>query len=289
MLAWQFLVCLFLVFGTASYLLRRKLAQAIPAHNRFVNWFFYLWTLYPVGLVVAAIMRPDLRIGWANLALLAVGELMFPLMNVLAYRANEEMDAGLFAIISNLTPVITIATAWLLLREGLTGIQLLGAFVIILAALLANIPRLSRRPVLHARGVAYALASICILGVAITFERFMLTRLAFGAYLVFGWGGQALWMTILAWPERHKMYLIKAAETRKLILAYGLTSSFQGLCFVAALKLSGSASLISIFRSVLSVLVVVTAYIVLRERKGFLYRFSAAAIGALGLVLLVVG
>jgi len=286
-MAWQVLLIVYLAFSTAVYLLRRRLAQLIPEHNRFVNWFMFLWVLYPVGLITALFIRPDLAIGWANLALLLVGELIFPSVNVLAYRASKEIDAGLYTILTNLAPIITVTSAWLLLHEGLTGRQLMGAGVILFSAVLASSPNFFKRHRANLTGLAFALMSVLLLGLGITYERFMLTRMEFGAYLVFGWGSQALWMTILGWRERKNIDLLRRPVVAKLIIAYGLAFSLTGLCFVGALNLSGNASLVAAVRSFLAVLVVLASYFVLKERGWLLLKITAAVLGAAGLILVI--
>jgi drug/metabolite transporter (DMT)-like permease len=285
-MTWQLLLGLFLILSSTVYVLRRKLAQVIPEHNRFVNWFVFQWVLFPVGLITALIIRPDLAIGWQNLALLLVGELVFPAVNLLAYRASKDIDAGLYTILTNLAPLITIASAWLLLREGLTGHQLVGAGIILFSAFLASSPTLLRRHQTNLTGISIALISVLLLGLGITYERFMLTHIEFGAYVLYGWGAQALWMTILAWSQRKHMELLKRPELAKQIIVYGLAFALQGLCFVGALQLSGNASLIAASRSFLSVLVVLAAYFVLRERGHLWLKISAALFGASGLIIL---
>jgi len=286
MMTWQILLGVYLILATMVYVLRRKLAQAIPEHNRFVNWFVFLWVLWPVGLIAGAILHPSLAIGWDNLALLLAGELIFPATNLLAFRASRDIDAGLFTILTNLAPIVTISSAWLLLREGLSGHQLLGAGILIFSAFLASSPNLLRRHRANLRGIAIALAGIVLLGLGVTYERFMLSRVELGAYFVFGWGAQALWMTILAWPERKNVYLLKRSALANQIIIYAFGIALIGLTFVGALKLSGNASLIAASRSFMAVLVVLAAYFFLRERGQLWLKISAAVLGAGGLIIL---
>lgn len=285
-MTWQLLLTGYLFLGTAAYLIRRKLAQLIPEHNRFVNWFFFLGVLYPVGLIVALVAHPNLHIGWANGLILLIGELVFPLINILAYRASKDLDAGFYTILNNLTPIITITSAWLLLNEGLNSRQLLGATVIIMSTFLVSLPNLLKRSRSKSLGFAFGLASVSLLGLAITFERYMLTRVDFGAYLVYGWGAQTLWMTILAWRERRHISLLKQKKIAIPIVGYGITNTFKGLCFVAALRLSGNASIVSAFSSFMAVLVVLAAYFALKEKEWLIFKVSAALIGSVGLIIL---
>lgn len=283
---WQLLVVGYLILGTAAYLLRRTLAQSLSKHNKLVNGFFFLCVLYPTGLIVAAFSSPNLNIGWVNLALLLGGSGIFPLINLSAFRANKDVDAGLYTIINNITPIITIIAATLLLNEKLSDQQLLGATIIILSAFLATLPRLRHRGTSKSTGLAFALISVGLLGLAIVYERWMLTRIDYGAYLVFGWGAQTFWMTILAWSDRKYIKLLRNKKDFIPVLGYGITNTLKGLSFVTALKLSGNASVVSAFGSFMAVLVVLSAYFVLKEKEWLLFKIIAAVIGTAGLIIL---
>lgn len=285
-MSWQLLIIGYLVLGTAAYLLRRSLAQSLAEHNRLINAFFFVCVLYPLGLLVAAFSSPNLHIGWLNFVFLLGGSLIFPLFNILAFKANETVDAGLYTILNNLTPIVAIVFASLLLREGLNSGQLLGAFIIIFSAFLATLPKLKRGSSSSSVGLVYALVSVTILGLAIVYERWMLTRVDYGAYLIFGWGSQTLWMAILAWPERKNIKLLKTKKNFYPVLSYGLTNAFKGLCFVSALRVSHNASLVSAFSSFLAVLVVIAAYFILKERDSFWLKVIAVIIGTVGLIIL---
>lgn len=287
-MTWQILVSAYIVLGTASYLVRRSLAQSLTDHNRFINGFFYLCVLYPIGLVAGFLSSPDLAIGWQNALFILIGSCSFPIIAVLSYSASEHVDAGLYTILNNLTPIIAIIAAALLLNENLTNQQLLGAAVIITSAFLVTLPRLQHRSNTTTAGLDQALASVAILGLAIVYERWMLTRIGFGAYMIFGWGGQVFWMTVIAWPERHYFKIMTSRRHLGPILIYCITNALKGLCFVGALKL-GNASLVSAFSSFMTVTVVISAYFVLREREGLLLKILAAIIGTAGLVILNVG
>jgi uncharacterized membrane protein len=73
------------------------------------------------------------------------------------------------------------------------------------------------------------------------------------------------------------------------ILLYCVSNSFKGVCFVGALKVSGNASVVSAFTSFLAVLVVVSAYFILKEKEALVLKLSAAAIGTTGLIILSTG
>lgn len=272
--------------GTVAFLLRRRLAVTLEQYNRLINGFFFLIVLYPLGLIVASYTKPNLDIGWQNSLLLLIGSGGLPIYSLLAFRANKNIDAGFYSILSGLTPIITIALASMLLNETLNPKQRFGAFIVILSTLLVALPRLNHRSRLNSSGLMLGLISVSLLGIAIVFERWMLTRIDFGAYLVFGWGAQTLWMTIIAWPERKNLKILQKKANFTSILWYGIANAFKGLCFVGALKLSGNASLIGASASFLSVLVILSAYFFLQEKEWLWLKIVSAVTGVVGLMAL---
>jgi drug/metabolite transporter (DMT)-like permease len=287
-MTWQLFSLLYLILGTATYLLQRRLAQTLAQHKRLVSGFFFLVVHYPVGLAVAAFSSPSLSIGWQNALLLLVGSCMFPAINLIALRASKDIDAGSYSILSNLTPIITIVSAYLLLNERLTHAQLLGAAITILSAFLITLPSLRGRSKNRNSGLVFALGGIFLLGLATVYERWMLTRVGLGAYLIFGWGAQSLWMALIAWPERKHFKVLRADKNFVTILSYSLAGSLKGVCFIAALKL-GNASLVAAFTSFIAIMVVPAAYFILRERQWLKLKISASAAGTLGLIILNTG
>jgi drug/metabolite transporter (DMT)-like permease len=287
-MVWQLLLIGYLILETAAYILRKRLAVALTKHNRLVHAFFSLCVLYPTGLVLAFLSQANLNIGWQNLLFVLAGSVMFPVFNLLAFKANKTVDAGLYTILFNLTPVVTIAAATFLLNEGLDGGQLTGAAIIIGSAFLATLPKIFKRSVTKTAGIGVALASIAIIGMAIVFERWMLTRMDLGAYLVYGWGAQTLWTVAMAWPDRRHVRACSLFRGRPLrfVLGYSGAITFKSVFFIAALKFSGSASLVVAFASFTSVLVVLAAYFMLKERDHLRYKVGAAAVGVTGLIIL---
>jgi len=285
-MTWQLLLIAYLILGTATYLFQRTLGKRFAEHRRLISGFFFLVLHYPSGLLVAAYLSPHLAIGWLNILILLIGSWVFPLINVLSIRASKDVDAGLFSILVNLAPVVTIIGATLLLKESLTNNQLLGAAIILASAFLATLPNLSRRAKAKPSGVLIVLAIVLLSGLATIYERWMLGRIDLGSYMVFGWGAQTLWMTLMAWPERKNLKVLLPREKLLPMLGFGLASSIKGICFIAALKLNGNASMVSAITAFIPVMVVPAAFIFLRERKWLWFKLAAALVGTAGLIIL---
>lgn len=285
-MSWQLLIAIYLVLSTATYILQKKLGTSLPNHKRLVSGFFFLAIHYPMGLLVAAFSSPHLAIGWLNMFFLLVGSWVFPIINIVTLRANKDIDAGLFAVLSNLTPIVTIVAASILLKEDLNHTQLVGAVIILSSAFLVTLPGLRFRGRSIASGLMFAVMAISLSGLATVYERWMLTRIDFGAYLILGWGAQTLWMTVVSWPQRKQLKALRNKKNFPALLSYALAASIKGIVFIGALRLTTNVSLLSAITSFLAVMVVIAAYFALKERRWLWYKVGAAIIGAAGLIIL---
>lgn len=285
-MAWQIFLIGYLILGVVAYILRRHLAVSLTEHNRLVHGFFFLCVLYPTSLIITFFGDSNLNIGWQNFIFILIGSGIFPILNLLSYKSSKDFDAGLYTILCDVAPIITIIGATVLLNEGLNGHQLIGAGIVIGSALLATLPQILNRSITKTAGLKVALLSIFVLGIAVVYERWMLTRMDLGAYFFYGWGAQTLWMVILAWKDRKNIGILRQKKVFWPVLIFALATTFKSIFFIIALKISGNASLVIAFASFVSVMVVITAFYLLKERDHFWYKFGAGIVGAIGLIIL---
>lgn len=284
---WPVLLIFYFVFGTASYLFRRTLAQKLGEHNKLINAVFFIFFLLPAAIVLSFFFPHNLHIGTLNFALLFIGGLIWPLYWIVSFKANENVDVGIFTVINNLSPLITLAIAIPFLHESLEAVQFVGVGLLIVSGVLAASTHLQNRSPVSTRGLLWCFLTAFILGAAVVYERAMLNRVDFGAYLIYGWGSQVLWGIFLAREELKKlpMLLGKGSLVRDTILAWGAVSVLRSTVFIWALKLS-SASLFGAATNFLSVAVLIGAYIFLRERRHMLFKTVAVVVGVIGLFLI---
>lgn len=283
---WLLLIFGFYIGSVSSYLIRRKLAGEFQQFNKLINAIWYVFFLLPTSLLLLPFFPHDLAIGWTNLALLIIGSLIFPIYNLVAFKANQNVDVGVFSIINNLSPLFTLAIAVPLLAERPSALQYLGIFLLVLASFTVSITRQKKAGFKLTSGILLSLTSAILLGMAIAYERYMLSRIDFGAYLVFGWGSQILWMSLLTGRQWLKLPNLVSEAGYKVIIGFGSSNAFRSICFIMALLISGSASLTSAATSFSSVLVVIAAYFILNERNHIYQKLSATVIGICGLLLL---
>jgi drug/metabolite transporter (DMT)-like permease len=288
-MTWQLFLMCYLVLATVVGLFQRRLGQTIPQYNRLVNGFFFLAIHYPLALITASIIGFHVHIGWFNAITLLVMGVSFPLTDILAFRASKDVDAGLFGILNNLSPVITIALAALLLSERLTPQQFSGALIIICSALLVSIAAYSHSSKSTKTGIIIALLSVMLLGLDTVYESWMLKRIGMGSLLVYGLGLQTFWMAVLAWPQRKYIRKIINRQYGPQVLALSISKSVKGLVFIAALYVSKSAAIVGAFTGFLPVMMVLAGFLFLREKQYLRLKIAAAATGSIGLVVLSLG
>lgn len=130
--------------------------------------------------------------GWMNVAFLIVGSLIWSVMNLVAFHANKHSDIGVFTVINNISPVFTISIAVAFLGESLSMTQYVGIVLLIFSWILATSTQIKQNKHSELLGVGLSLLAATLLGIAVAYERFMLTRIDFGAYIIYGWGSQIL-------------------------------------------------------------------------------------------------
>lgn len=93
---------------------------------------------------------------------------------------------GVYTIVNNLSPIFTLLVAIPFLEERLTVAQSIGIALLILSGVIVAIPQIKSRDLTGRSGILFCLLSTSLLGFAIAYERLMLNRVDFGAYLIYG-------------------------------------------------------------------------------------------------------
>lgn len=287
-MTWQLCIFIFLTLSVVAGLFQRKLGRDIPQYSSLINSLFFLCVHYPAGLIAASILGFDATIGWVNLAAIAAFSFTFPLAGLLSLRASKDVDAGLFSILQNLGPVVSIILAVLLLSERLNIQQLVGTLIIVASALSISTLSYNRGSKSTKKSIILAITTVGLVGVGVVYEAWMLQRIGFSNYLVFGWGFQTFWAVVFAWPMLPQAKNLLKSPYRMPVLIFSLTRSMKGGAFVGALYLSSSASLISAFVSFLPVLMVVSGFIFLHETQYLRFKIASAAAGSIGLLILAI-
>ncbi len=287
-MTWQICIFIFLILSIVTGLIQRKLGRNIPQYSRLVNAFFFLFVHYPIGLLVASILGFNISIGWTNFIAIAIFSITFPLAGFLSLRASKDVDAGLFSILQNMAPVVSIILAVLLLSERLNLQQFAGTLIIVASALAVSSISYKHGSKSTKTSIILTLITVGLVGIGVVYEKWMLQRIGFSSYLVYGWGLQTFWAVVFAWPMLRQMKIVLRPKYRLPVLVFSISRSMKGIAFVGALYLSQSASLVSAFVSFLPILMVGAGFIFLHEKQYLKLKILSALAGSIGLVILTI-
>ena len=282
---WLVLLFLFFILGATNALMRRVLAQKFAEHNVLVNGMFYVFFLVPAGVGLLFFFSPPLHLSGGDALWLIGGSLIWPLFNIAAFRANKEVDAGIYTIIANLSPLFTLAIAVPFMSETVSLPQYAGIGLLMFAGMIAVAPGIKNNQLVIS-GVFFALLSTGLLGFGVAYERFMLNRLDLGTYILYGWGSQVLWMALLAAAEWKYLPAVVKKIGPGTLLIWGSANALQSCCFILTLFWLGSASIMSGATNFISIVIVVAAFFILHERDHSVPKIIATLVGIAGLLLL---
>jgi drug/metabolite transporter (DMT)-like permease len=285
---WQLALVGFFGFGTTAYIVRRMLMTHRESSSKLFNLIFWAMFFMPSGWLFGLCLPHRFAIGWENTALLFVGAICWPIVGLVGFRANKEVDTGVYAIMNNLSPIITLIIALTLLHEVVGLTTMTGIALLILSGLVIAVPLLHEGTHSSRYGLFLCMVTVLVGGAGVAYERWMLSRLGLGSYMLYSWTFQTIWLALLARRElRQVPQFIRSADyrTKKLITIFGVANTLRTVCFQAALVLSGSASIMSASTNFLAVSVLIAAYVFLHEKKYLRYKIGATAVGVAGLLL----
>ncbi len=285
-MTWQILLGIHLLFSTAYALLLRQLASEVKGYARLVSAIMYVFVVLPGGVAVALVLGDiSFRFSPAVIGILLLAGVLFAITNIAAYRANEELDAAQFSIITNLESFFTIMVAGLFLGERLSFIEVVGVVLLVASAIMITVERVGKKTFRITKGSWTAIISSIVLAGAVTAEKYLLGQMNLASYMIVGWGLQTASMVWLAFPERGKLKSLKPKQLRHIALL-GFMRLGVGLAFIKAIQLV-DVSVLSSARSYKPVLVFIFALLVLHERKHFWRKLFASILATIGLLLLI--
>lgn len=250
-------------------ILYRQLGAALPPLQlNFLKNALVLGMLLPALPLVHGAGVPDLPAAHVWLAL-ASGAIGIGIADTLYFRALNALGAGRMGVLGNLYSPFVIALGYAFLGERLAPIQLAGFMVVSVGVALAAWPRRGADdPPAHAlRGLAYAVAAIALMAVAVVMIKRVLEAQPLlwvtairmvGALAVMAAVAALMGQARPLWPMHG------AVPWRRLALA-----AFVGQCLAMVLWLAGykftQASVAAILNETASVFILVLAAFWLKE------------------------
>lgn len=225
----------------------------------------------------------DLRTANA-IALLSISP---PLREVLQFRANEKVDAGSLSVLLNLTTVVTVVFAALLLDDVLSLLEFGGtALIVVVAGLVA---RFASKEIKFSLLVFVVGAPLIFLDSASNLgEGWFIGEYSLSLYLFYGLAAQGFWAVVFMRNRRQSFANLVSSPNHKDLADYIVTRGIKGIIFLSAIDLLGSIATVKALVSVTPIAVTLAAYYWLGENEHLKAKLGAAALAASGLILFTV-
>lgn len=286
---WQLFLALNIALFVASTLLRRSFAQSQTVRASLSVAVSYVIGVMPIS-VIAGLLFPH-HIAWSPwvLFLLLSASLLVALFIWFSFMAIKYVPAALNQTIFQLRILITIGLGWLFLSEKLTGLQILGASCILGSGVLAVWAPARAHRASHSKhpqlikGIVLTLLSAIFLGIGVVIEKAAIQYMDIGAFFIYGFGLQTLWLVLFALFEirTHELSRIdRVFLTQSFIL--GIVVAGIGITYFIALSKADNISLIAALTACTLPVTAVAAHVFLRERDNDRLLWLAIILGVGG-------
>ena len=285
---WQLAILLSIAASIVTSLVQRRYSLHSSAPASFPPAVSYLLGVAPLGIIVGLMLPHQIHWSWWIICLLALNSSIMALSNWINFAAVKRLSVVQFQTVSQFYAVVVIVLGWLILHEGLSRFQLLGAGLLFSAALLAiRAPEKSSKihMVVHAKSILLTVAAAATLGIALVIEKAALGHMDIGAYLIYGYSAQTLAMLLLALKDvsRHSLRRFGRSEVTW-SAGMGWANAVTGVFYVIAIVNSNNISLVTAIAAITLPLLALAAYTILKERENRKLLWLGLGIGFLGLI-----
>jgi drug/metabolite transporter (DMT)-like permease len=179
----------------------------------------------------------------------------------------------------------------LFLGEGLTVNQLIGAACILASGIIAvwapaKAHRHGKSTNEHLlKGVFFTLASALFLGIGVVVEKAAIQYMDIGAFFIYGFGMQSLWLVLLALWDWHKHPGVQLSrQLVKESVLLGMVVAGIGVSYFAALRGANNVSLIAALTATVLPITAIAAHFILKERDDDKLLWIAISLAIAGVV-----
>lgn len=203
--------------------------------------------------------------------------------NVFVFKALKNIEASKFTVIFSSRALFTTLASTLLLEEGLTPKQLIGAGFIISGIIIATLKSLKYK---FQKSDLIGVAAGLFFGLANTNDRFLLQSINLYPYLliVFLLPGVFIMTIYPKTLSKMRVFLEKRLFAKIMILC--LIYSASAVTFFAALQMATNSSQVVNINLAGIIVTVILSIIILKERTNIIKKIVGAILAFIGLVLI---
>ena len=288
---WVVALVINLVLFVTSTLLRRRFAQSHTVPASITLAISYTLGVMPLSIAAGFLFSNHINWSYWTAWLLFSASLFVALFIWLSFIAIRYLPAALNQTIFQTRIIITILLGWLFLGEGLTANQLIGAACILASGIIAvwapaKAHRHGKSTHEHLlKGVFFTLASALFLGIGVVVEKAAIQYMDIGAFFIYGFGMQSLWLVLLALWDWHKQPGVQLSrQLVKESVLLGMVVAGIGVSYFAALHGANNVSLIAALTATVLPLTAIAAHFILKERDDDKLLWIAISLAITGVV-----
>lgn len=285
---WQLATAISIMANVITTLIQRGYSKVSTAPATYPTAASYLFGVMPIGLLAGLLIFPH-HIKWSTwlVSLIVIQGIAMAISGWTGFKAAGQMSVAPMQTINRLSQITVVILGWSLLSERLSHYQLIGATVILIAAIAAAWAPKDRKIRLTKKSTLLSASSAIALGIGLVCEKAMLNHVEIGAIFLIAWGGQTISMIILASFNFSKkavsnFYKHELVYSTKM----GLANGFSGVFYVYAIKHSDSVSLIQSLAAVSLPLTVMGAHFLLKEKDSTKLVWASVGLSTVGLVIM---
>ncbi len=215
-----------------------------------------------------------------NLVIMTVAYL---LGTIFTFKALKLVDASVYRIISGNKTVISIFLSVLIFSTTLNIYQALGIFLILLATVVVHFK--DKASFKFNKGFIFCLLAALSYGVAIANDAFLVKHVEVYMYSAIAFILPAL-ATIIFFPK-DSLDLVKAPKSylnKSSIISFVLYA-ISATAFYEALNTATNTNVVIGFAQLSSIITVVLAFLILKEKSNMIRKIIAAILGVSGLLI----
>ncbi len=278
---WFIFILISIVFTGFATILQRVLLKDDKSDAIAYSVFFQTFTGILIGCfgyLMHQLYFPSLGKLLPNFIFMT---LIYSFGNVFVFKALQMTEASEFTIIYAARVLFALIISSIILHEGLQTLQIVGALLVLSGVVLAAY----NKKLTINKGELYAILGAFCFAVGTVNDRIILRTFPVYSYVSLAFILPALLLAVI-YPKRMKNLKVffKPTLLKKMILMcliYGVSS----ITYFIALQISINTSQIVVINQSSTIITVVLAIVLLKERKKLFRKLGAAIITFLGILL----
>lgn len=267
--------------ATAAPIQRRWLAVRKEGGNK-IDLSFKVYFIGALPTLIFPFFSPfELHGSYATLILLsAVAGIALTVYSICYYTAQGHVEAGTTSVLSNFYTPVTIVLSTFFLKEKLHGLQILGAIILILAAVIVSKKHRTGKVSFDKHFWLMILAGF-FLSIFLIANTELMRMTGFTASTILSWWAACAGLGIL------KLFSLgKTTYTRRDLVTTGSFKFLENLSWTILVYVVANLSVVSAVTTFKVVLIFFFAAFFLREREDLGRKVLGSAIAVAGLFLM---